>query len=200
MTHAAQGNAVFTSSRQALHVSFMLEVMPAVAKSQMQVVIEQLMKQAGVAEELERHERTIDFRGLTALEVRGQCAMVVGAVNSKLTQPEQAAIWAKYGMRKRQAQGVDLLADYVEPMMTVKYPHARLAMIWGKFGREINREAFSIRKIASEYGLHANTVARDQQKVVTYQRNLEGRALQRLDPYFEETGLIDGGESMQRST
>ena len=32
--------AVFTSTRQALHVSFLLEVMPATAKSQMQVVIE----------------------------------------------------------------------------------------------------------------------------------------------------------------
>jgi hypothetical protein len=190
-------NAVFSSTRQALHVSFMLEVMPATAKSQMQVVIEQLLEQAGISQELEQHERTIDFRGLTALEVRGQCAMVVGAVSTHLALPEQSAIWTKYGMRKRQARGVDGLADYVEPMLTIGHLHARLAMIWGKYGREIDREAFSIRKIAAEFGLAHATVQRDQQKIVACQRALEGRALQRLDPYFEKTGLIDSTGTMQ---
>jgi hypothetical protein len=191
--------AVFTSTRQALHVSFLLEVMPAVAKSQMQVVIEQMMEQAGISQELERHERTIDFRGLNALEVRGQCAMVVGAVQSHLTPPEQAAIWTKYGMRKRQAKGIDLLSDYIEPMLTVRHLHARLAMAWGKFGRECNREVFSIRKIAAEFGVPHATVQRDQQKIVTYQRSLENRALLRLDPYFEDTGLVDSVADVQRS-
>jgi hypothetical protein len=188
---------VFSSTRQALHVSFILEVMPAVAKSQMQVVVEQLMAQAGIAQELERHERTVDFRGLNALEVRGQCAMVVAAVSSHLTPPEQAAVWTRYGLRRRQAKGVDHLADYCEPMLTVAHLHARLAMIWGKFGREIDREAFSIRKIAKEFGVPHATVQRDQQKIVMCQRNLEGRALQRLDPYFSATGLVADAGTLQ---
>lgn len=183
--------AVFTSTRQALHVSFVLEVMPATARSQMQRLIEQMMRQAGISEELERHERTVDFRGLSPLEVRGQCAMIVGAVQDHLPQPEQGAVWTRYGMRRRQVRGVEVLAEYIDPMLTIHHRDARIAMIWGKFGREINREVFSQRKIATEFGLHANTVARDQQKIVTVQRALEGKALTRLDELFHNTGLID---------
>lgn len=184
--------AVFTSTRQALHVSFLLEVMPATAKSQMQMVIEQMMRHAGISEELERHERTIDFRGLSPLEVRGQCAMVCGVVRDHLAEPERGAVWTKYGMRRRQVEGVQILAEYIEPMLTVRNRDAHQAMIWGRFGREINRDVFSIRKIASELGLHATTVARDQQKIVQVQRALEGKALMRLDSLFESTGLIEG--------
>jgi hypothetical protein len=183
--------AVFTSTRQALHVSFLLEVMPATARSQMQVVIEQMMAAAGISQELERHERTVDFRGLKPLEVRGQCAMIVGAVQDHLAEPEQGAVWTKYGMRRRQVRGVEVLAEYVSPMLTVRDRDAHQAMIWGKFGREINREVFSVRKIASECGLHANTVARDQQKILQVQRALEGKAMMRLDALFQKTGLID---------
>jgi hypothetical protein len=193
--------AVFASTRQALHVSFLLEVMPATAKSQMQRVIEQLMEQAGISAELERHERTIDFRGLTALEVRGQCAMVCGAVQSHLALPEQGSVWTKYGMRRRQVRGVEILADYIAPMLVVGNKDAHQAMIWGKFGREINREVFSIRKIATEIGVPHATVQRDQQRVVTVQRALEGKALERLDTLFQSTGLIEesGVATRQRS-
>jgi hypothetical protein len=190
--------AVFTSTRQALYISFLLEVTPATAKSQMQVVIEQMMAAAGVSAELDRHERTIDFRGLNALEVRGQCAMVVGAVQSHLALPEHGAIWTKYGMRQRQVRGVSILAEYIEPMLTVRNKDAHQAMIWGRFGREINREVFSIRKIASELGLPHATVQRDQQKIVTVQRALEGKAMQRLDSLFETTGLIDSNVATQQ--
>jgi hypothetical protein len=188
-------NAVFTSTRQALHVSFLLEVMPAVAKSQMQVLIQQLMEQAGITQELERHERQVDFSGLSALEVRGQCALVVGAVNTHLAAPEQAAVWTHYGMKKRQADGVRALADYVAPMLAIAHGQAHEAMIWGRWGRfdklgAVQRDDFSIRKIASEFGLPHATVQRDQQRVVACQRQLENRALQRLEPYFDRTGLV----------
>lgn len=187
--------AVFTSARQALHVSFMLEVMPAVAKSQMQVLLQQLMEQAGVTEHLEPHERTIDFRGLTALEVRGQCALVVNAVRSHLVQPEQAAVWTKYGMNQRQAEGVKLLADYCAPVLTVGHTQAHEAMIWGRWGKftkngTVKRDDFSVRKIAVEFGLPHQTVHRDQLRIVAYQRQLESRALARLEPYFVETELV----------
>jgi hypothetical protein len=182
--------AVFTSTRQALHVSFLLEIMPATAKSQMQCILEQLMEEAGITQELEKHERTIDFGGLTALEVRGQCAMVVGAVNAHLPPPEQAAVWTRFGMRRRQAQGVRALHTYVWPVLTTKHEVAGLAMIWGLFAREGRREDFSLNKIASEFGLARTTLQRDQQTIGRYQRSLEEKALATLHSFFQRTGLV----------
>lgn len=192
------GGAVFNSVQQALHFSFLLEVMPAVAKSQMQALLEHLLEATGRSNELEPHERTIDFGGLTALEIRGQCALVVGAVNTHLATPEQAAVWTRYGMRQRQAQGVDGLAEYVGPMLSCSHSQAHKAMIWGRFGtfegrcgqRRFSREEFSIRKIASEFGLAFASVQRDLQRIVTCHKHLESRAVQRLEPYFVKTGLV----------
>lgn len=181
---------VFTSTRQALHVSFMFEVLPATQKSQMQMVLERMLEQAGIAEELEPHERTIDFQGLTALEVRGQCAMVVAAVGSKCTAPEIAALWTRFGMRRRQADGVRELAEYVGPMLVTTNRSSVLALIWGRYAREGRRDDFSLRKIASEIGGNLTTMARDQQRIATYQRALEGRAIDRLDDYFKSSSLV----------
>jgi hypothetical protein len=181
---------VFTSTRQALHVSFMFEVMPATQKSQMQMLLERMMEQAGVTEELEPHERSIDFRGLTALEVRGQCAMVVASVGSHLSVPEIAAVWTRFGMRRRQADGVREFADYVQPMLTSRNSIATMAMIWGKFAREGRREDFSIRRIADECGLQRTTIERDQQRMMQCHKALENRAIERLDGYFKRTALV----------
>lgn len=190
--------AVFTSTQQALHVSFLLEVMPATAKSQMQVVLEQLLEQHGIAQELEPHERTIDFRGLTALEVRGQCAMVVSAANNRLTVPERAAVWTRFGMRRRQADGIRELGQYIAPILVTQHDVARLAMIWNLYGRVGRRDDFSLNKIAAEFSLARVTLQRDQRAIGTYAKALEARALERLQPYFEQTGLVPSvGQSLQ---
>lgn len=181
---------VFTSVRQALHVSFLMEVMPATAKSQMSYIIEKLMEEAGITKELQPHERTIDFRGLTALEVRGQCALVVASVNTHLTLPEQAAIWTRFGLRRRQAQGVRALGDFVGPALSTKHDTACLAMVWNLFAREGRREEFSLNKIAAEFSLPRTTLQRDQQKIAQYHKSLEERAINRLEPYFQRTHLV----------
>jgi|JI8StandDraft_1071087.scaffolds.fasta_scaffold424614_1 hypothetical protein len=185
-----EADGVFTSVRQALHVSFLMEIMPATGRSQLQGILERLMEEAGIVRELEKHERTIDFRGLSSLEVRAQCAMVVGSVNAHLVPPEQAAIWTRFGLRRRQAQGVRALMDYVSPTLSTQHDTACLAMAWGLFAREGRRDDFSLNKIAAEFNLARTTLQRDQQKIGAYQRTLEERAVRNLTPYFERTGLV----------
>lgn len=200
------GGAVFTSVQQALHFSFLIEDMPATSKSQMQVLLDHLLEMSGrqVEEVLDPRERTIDFGGLNALEVRGQCALVVAAVNTHLAQPERAAVWTRHGRRQRQAEGVAQLADYVGPMLKIGASDAQKAMIWGRYGRfdvgrtrRVTREDFSIRKIADEFGVPLATVQRDQQRIVVCHKHLEGRAIQRLEPYFIRTELVGEYSSLQ---
>jgi hypothetical protein len=193
------GEAVFTSTRQALHVAFLLEIMPATAKSQMQCILERLMEEAGITEELEPHERTVNFGGLTALEVRGQCALVVGAANNHLTPPERSAVWTRFGMRRRQADGVRAFSDYVGPVLTTQHEIARMAMVWGLYAHTGRRDDFSLNKIAEEFQLARTTLQRDQKAIATYHKSLEGRAIERLQPYFQRTGLVPDEQTLQSS-
>ena len=100
-------------------------------------------------------------------------------------------------MRRRQAEGVRALADYIEPVLTTRHDTARLALVWGLFMREGRREDFSLRKIADEYGLSKSTLGRDQQVIGKYQKSLEDRAIRGLNPYFLETGLLESYEIEQ---
>ena len=181
---------VFTSTRQALHVSFLFEIMPATAKSQLEQILGRMMEEAGIVQQLEPHERTIDFRGLSALEVRGQCAMVVAAVNAHLVKPERAAMWTRFGVRRRQAQGVRELTDYIAPVLATKHEVALLAMTWGLYAREGRRDDFSLNKIANEFTLSRATLQRDQKVIQQYQKSLEQKATDALMKYFERTGFV----------
>jgi len=86
---------IFRSVTQALHFSFIMMTMPATSKSATQLVIERMLEDAGFRED-EDEPGSIDFAGLSALEVRGQCALILSAVNSHLPKPEADAVKARY--------------------------------------------------------------------------------------------------------
>ena len=181
---------VFASVQQALHFSFLMEILPATQRSQMQVMIEALMKQCGVWEETPVAPRTIDFGGLTALEIRGQCAMVRGAVEHHLTRPERDAIHAGYGRQKTQAEGVRGIASYTSGMTNTTNADAILAMTWGLFCPRHIAETLSLRKIESEYGLSRSCAQRDQQIIRKTHKSLFDRGVERLGVTFQNSGLV----------
>ena len=117
--------AVFRTVNQALHVSYLMAVLPPTQKSPTQVLISDLMDQAGVKREVEK-DGTINFRGLTPLEVRAQCAIVIAAVRDHLQPPERHAIEAWYAHDARKAEGVRFLRDWCTPHWTIESPQARM--------------------------------------------------------------------------
>lgn len=183
--------AVFRSTRQALHVSFLMETLPVTQKSQMQVVIERLMREHGLVEQFDERERTIDFRGLSPMEVRGQCAMVVNASKTHLTPPQLAAVSCRYGHNRRQADGVRGLAAYASPQLATGNRLAVMALVWGLFAGKRYKHDFTVRAIASEFGLAPTTLFRDQKQIAKTQRALEAEAVNALDWYFTSTELVD---------
>lgn len=179
---------IFNSVQQCLHFSFLMEILPATQKSQMQAMIERMLEDMGIVQE--RVKSTINFGGLNALEIRGQCAMVRGAVLHHLPKPEADAIYARYGHQVCKAGGVRGIRDYSQLMLSTHNDMATLTMAWSVFGSARQREDFSTRKIATEYGLSQSTVTRDVQVIVRTGRTLEGRAVERLTPIFERGGLV----------
>lgn len=182
---------IFRSVGQALHVAYLMEVLPATQRGIMQAMIEARMKASGVWDEPKPHERTLNFGGLNALEVRGQCAMVRGAVDHHLTQPEAWAVKAHYGHQNTKTVGVRELARYVAPMLASSNSEAVLALAWGVYGSKEQRDGLSVRKVADSYGLSASSAGRDRQVLARVGTDLLARAVGRLEEIFQAGGLVD---------
>ncbi len=180
---------IFRSVEQALHFSFLMEILPVTQRSQMQAMIDRMMEDRGIIQE--REKSTIDFGGLNGLEIRGQCAMVRNAVVHNLPPPEVAAIHARYGHQTCKSAGVRGIRDYCLPMLSIQDDMATLTMAWGVFGTQQQRDDLSVRRIAAEFSLGKSTVATDMTRIRAAARALNDRAVDRLRPIFEQGGLAD---------
>jgi len=179
---------IFKSVEQALHVSFLMEILPATQKNAMQSMIERMMEEMGIVQE--REQGTINFGGLSSLEIRGQCAMVRGAVLHHLPQPEIDAVHARYGYHHLKGNGIKGVRDYSLPMMATQDDWATLAMAVSVFGTARQREEYSTRMIAKSWGLSQSTVVRDIKIIRNTAKVLHERACDRLNSFFEIHGLV----------
>ena len=194
MTNVAQAHEtvaeqpIFQSVEQALHVAHLMEILPATQKSQMQAMIERMTENKGIVQE--REKGTVNFGGLSPLEIRGQCAMVRASVVHHLPKPEADAVHARFGHQACKAQGVKGVRDCCLPMMSTQDDIATLTMAWGVFGTRSQRDDLSVRRIATEYGLSASTVGRDMQVIRNTGRLLANRGIERLSAMFERQNLV----------
>lgn len=184
--------AVFRSVHQALHVAFLMAVLPPTQKSNTQALIEQLMRDAGVLREVE-HDGTLNFQGLSPLEVRGQCAMVRGAVEHHCTEPERMAIWAWFAHDENKARAISYLCDWCAPYWTVESRPARMMMTWRANVTDDSKAArhCSLRDIEGEHGIPKSTVHRQVAAVTKACRGLRQRGAERLEELFVQHGLVD---------
>jgi hypothetical protein len=180
--------AIFESIEQALHFSFLMETLPAAQKSQMQVLFDLWLERNGYREV--REPSTINFGGLSALEIRGQCSMVRGAVLHQLDEPGISVIHARYAYGFDKGLGIKGARKYCAPMMSTQDEWPTLAMAVNVFGSAKQSAEFSIRNIAKQWGLSKSTVARDVGVIRTTSKMLEQRAYDRLRPIFEKSDLI----------
>ncbi|MDE2403065.1 MAG: hypothetical protein KGL90_15520 [Burkholderiales bacterium] len=187
--------AVFRTVNQALHVSHMIASLPPTSKSNTQTVIEQLMRDAGVMREVER-DGTLNFAGLSPLEVRGQCATVRGAVLHHCTEAERMAIWAWFAHDQTKAEGVRYLRDWCAPRFSLEGDHVRMLITWRASVTDDSAAArhCSIRDIAGEHGLAKSTVQRNIANISKACKGLRNRGAWRLEEMFIAHGLVDNPE------
>jgi len=113
---------IFRSVDQALHVAFLMDILPVRERSQMGRIIERMMVEAGVT--AGRSESgSVNFGGLSPLDVRGQCAMIRAAVKDHLAQHQACSVWARWGHQTTKAEGVRGMVDYCGPLLSVGHGH-----------------------------------------------------------------------------
>ena len=184
--------AVFRSVHQALHVAHLMAILPPTQKSNTQSLIECLMRDAGVLREVER-DGTLNFSGLSPLEVRGQCAMVRAAVVHHCTEPERMAIWAWYAHDASKAEGVRFLCSWFSKVWTVDSPHARMLMTWRACVTDDSKAArhCSYRDIEGEHGIPKSNAQRQVQAMAKKARALRELGASRLEALFVSHGLVE---------
>lgn len=183
---------IFRSVNQALHVSYLMAVLPPTTKSPTQSVIDDLMDQAGVLREVTK-DGTINFAGLSPLEVRAQCAMIIGAVQDHCIKQERMAIEAWFAHDARKADGVRFLCNWCAPLWTVESPQARMLITWRVNVTDDSAAAkhCSIRDITGEHGIPKSTVHDQMGKIIKAARGLRRSGMSRLEGLFIKHGVID---------
>jgi hypothetical protein len=199
--------AIFRSTAQALHVSYLVLSMPPRQGApfrnmlihmledlddlthQQQVWLDQLRGTPGSS--------TINFGGLSPDEIRAQCSMITAAVRDRLPEPERNVIWARYAYQMERASGVRGLASYYQSLIGVGNNMAMLALVWRRYaGKERADQDFSFRQIAAECGGSKSTYERANKMLTAHLRALEERADDTLTASFRAHGVIED-ESLQ---
>lgn len=182
-------DAVFRSVSQALHISFLMASLPVTQKGNTQAALEWLMETAGVRTEVIR-DGSLNFRGLSSMEVRGQCAMVRGAVLHHCTEMERHAIHAWFAHDASKADGVHALRDYCSAQLTIESPSARTLIVWSVHAQGRARDMCTERAIAAEHQLSQSTVHRNVQTVQKAAGRLRRAGMDRLSVMFQRDGLV----------
>jgi len=189
-------NAVFRSVSQALHVSFLMSTLPVTQRGNTQALVERLMEDAGMRREIVR-DGTLNFAGLSPMEVRGQCAMVRGAVDHHTQPLERAAIhaWFMPTPTKAKNEAVLLLRDHCDATFTIEGSSPRALILWHIHSQGRARDVCTERAIASEFVLSQSTVHRNIVAVSKVCTLLRRRGMDALEPMFTRDGLIGDDEA-----
>lgn len=186
--------AVFESTEQALSIAYLLEHIPASGKSVMQVAMESLKQKAGESSSDKRSR--VDFHGLSAMEIRGQCAAVRSQVEVGLPDDEKNAIQARYGWYETKGKALAYWAQRVDCGLSAGIICELLCNIYRARGYNRKGKAacpLSLRRIAEQHGASETALKRSKRRIISYLRKQEISATAKLELLFLDKGLIAGG-------
>lgn len=179
--------AIFQTTGQAVHFSYVIQAYDASPQSQMAIIMRNAIRQIGM------RGSSIDFGGLSPLEVRGQCAMIRACVRSHLRPIEACALEARYSSdRDTKRLAIRELAETYAPVIGIN-PSLALALMWRQHIDQTRRKDFTLRAIAKDYGTSKDTVHRAAKALNDHLHLLEGLALSNLHARFVADEVIEAG-------
>jgi len=199
-------DAVFQTTGQALHLSYLMLSLPATEKNAMRLALIQAMeftpklnyRQAQWLDQLRgTPSDTVNFGGLTMLEVRGQCSIVTSAVNSRLPTAERGAILARFGVGEEKGEGVKLLMRYARRSCGIEAFGPVYLLAARHYISKVRREGLSLRAIADKHGLTKHAVETAALWMAKHFASLEQQAMQRLQAVFLADGLVEEAEEFR---
>lgn len=136
-------------------------------------------------------DRTVNFSGLTSDEIRAQCALITQSVHDHLPGPERFAIWARYAYQAQKGAGIQGLASYIRPQLSIGDEIAICALLYGHVMPNQREKGFSYPEISKDRGIPVITLRRSAAIIGQTARTLEQIAIERLTPMFEGHGVVE---------
>lgn len=210
MEQGKQG--IFQSAAQAVQVAFVVMAQEASQGTPFRAALLRVMEQADLPSEQQRHwldqlrgDRVgaVDFDGLSSLDVRAQCGLIAQAIKTRLPEVEMWVLQAKYGVTDFEDEGgerrfafsaeriaaIQGLANWMAPTFS-RIKLLALDCMLGRIFANHKRIDISSRALAEQFGGNHTKYVRASYKMKNLLRGLEDRAIERLEPYFAESGLI----------
>lgn len=189
-------NPVFRDASHALHVSFLIHSQPAGSISPTALVISHLQRENPPWDGLEvQGVRTVNFSGLSPMEVRGQCAQVIAMVQHLPHHAERDALKAAYGHQVIKSEGVRGMAAYCAPAIDCNADMA-LYVAWHVFMTARQRDQVTLEDVAKKFGVTIDRVRHAASIIKRYGRALHLRAVDTLTPRFLAGELILDGQEL----
>ncbi len=210
----AETRAIFESTGQAIHVAFLILAHDAQQDGMLRKALVRILEaipmltdeqDAWLQQLRGSPSSTVSFEGLSSNDVRAQCAMIMSAVKTKLPKTEMWALQAKYcrtdfegpkesrryAFSKEKADAIRALANWLADSKSLSaVPLLAIDCMVAKFYTNHKKTEISFRELARTFGGDHLVYFRTFQKVKVQLKPLEGIAIARLKPYFEEQGIV----------
>ncbi|WP_157128609.1 hypothetical protein [Cupriavidus sp. USMAA2-4] len=198
-------DAVFKTTGQALHASYLILSEPAIEKSAFRAALIRAMEAtpkltARQGEWLDQLRGTpsgrVNFEGLTMLEIRGQCCLVTSAVDSRLPTAERGVILARFAYGEQKGEGIQALVRFCRRSCGISAFAPVYLLIARHYAPKVRKEGLSLRDIAEKHGLSKRAVDTAARWMASHFAALELLAMQRLQAVFLADGLVEMAEDL----
>lgn len=193
--------AIFANTQQALHVSFLVMSQPVREKNGLRLALIQIIESIGILNRRQaaflqylygEKSGSVNFDGLSPLEVRGQCAMITACVLHQLPLAERHAIWIRFGRGVERKTGVIWMAKKLRASLNVTNLDAiRYLVAEQSLPRDERDPEKTFKYIAERTDVPVRTLERAAMTIRKQLRAYENSAYDTLTPLFERDELIE---------
>lgn len=192
--------AIFASTPQALHVAFLVMDQPVREKNGLRIALIRIIESIGTLNRRQaafleylygEKSGSVNFEGLSPLEVRGQCAMITGCVLHQLPPAERHAIWIRFGHGIERKQGVIWMSKKLRTVLNITNLDAiRYLVAEQSLPRDGRDPEKTFKYIAKETDVAVRTLERAAMTIRKQLRAYENSAYDTLTPLFERDGVV----------
>ncbi|WP_423396056.1 hypothetical protein [Burkholderia sp. LMG 21824] len=189
-------DTLFMSIPRALHFAYLMQAFDAVPESILANVFRRFMQESDVWEP--RKAKTVDFRGLTRVEVFAECAGIRAAVVRECPPLERCVIACRYELTdyaqrqggrvayftRQRAKAFEALAHHARVVWMPHVPQDVMLLLVAHSFVSKRETPITLRRIADEYGHSHTHWHRQSNKLADELASVEARALDAVTPYF----------------
>jgi hypothetical protein len=193
-------DGIFKNTQQALSVAYLVMSEPVREKMAFRLALIRIIESIGTLNRRQaafldylygEKEGTVNFEGLTPLEIRGQCSMITAAVRHHVKKGQQAAIIIRHGRGEEKKAAVIWMSRQLRAKLNITSTDAiRYLVAEQSLPKDERDPEKTFKYISEQTGVAVRTLERAAVMIRKHLRELENSAYDSLTPMFERDGLV----------